>query len=69
MASNKSKKTDLSTLDDAALASRTAAEVETMQRAVFSHSIAAIENPMSIRTQRRNVARLLTEKSARKNKA
>lgn len=69
MAAKKTKKLDLSSLDDSALASRIAAEKADLKRSTFSHAIAAIENPMSLRTQRRNIAKLLTEQTARKNKA
>jgi large subunit ribosomal protein L29 len=69
MAAKNTKKTDLSSLDDAALASRIVAEKADLQRSTFSHAIAAIENPMSLRVQRRGIAQLLTEQTARKNKA
>lgn len=57
---------ELQGLDEAALADRIKAEKEQLLRATFTHAVTAIENPLSLRTQRRNVARLLTEQSARK---
>ncbi len=65
----KTKVNDWKGLDDAALATRVSAEREQLQKATFAHAVTAIENPLSLRTKRRNVARLLTEQSARKNKA
>lgn len=62
----KTTKKDLQGLDDAALATRIKAEKEQLQKATFAHAVTAIENPLSLRIQRRNIARLLTEKNARK---
>ena len=62
----KTTKKDLQSLDNAALDTRIKAEKEQLQKATFAHSVTAIENPLALRTQRRNIARLLTEKKSRK---
>jgi large subunit ribosomal protein L29 len=41
-------------------------EREGLQRTKFAHAISTIENPIKIRTNRRLIARLLTELTARK---
>ena len=57
---------DLQGLDNAGLATRLKAEREQLQKATFAHAVTAIENPLSLRTQRRNIARLLTAKNTHK---
>ncbi|MCS6933723.1 MAG: 50S ribosomal protein L29 [Chitinophagales bacterium] len=46
-------------------------EREELRRMVFNHSVTPLDNPLAIRTKRRNIARMLTELNKRKkeNKA
>jgi large subunit ribosomal protein L29 len=42
-------------------------EKEALAKMKFNHGVAGTENPMQLREQRRNVARLLTELNAKNN--
>jgi len=50
------------------LKSKIAEDKAELQRMDFGHNVTPLDNPLSIRTKRRNVARLLTELNKR-NKA
>lgn len=50
------------------LHAKIAEDKATLQRLSFNHNVTPLDNPLSIRATRRNVARLLTEKNKR-NKA
>ncbi len=51
--------------DDAALANNIADEELQMKKLQFSHAVNPIENPLSIRTLRRRIARMKTEQTKR----
>ncbi len=58
----KSKNTeDYRSLSDEALVDRMNAEVDRLNKLKFSHAVHPIENPMAIRTVRREIAQLKTE--------
>jgi large subunit ribosomal protein L29 len=42
-------------------------EKEALAKMKFNHGVAGTENPMQLREQRRNIARLLTELNAKNN--
>lgn len=47
------------------LKGRIAEEKASLESLSFSHTVAPLDNPMSIRATRRNIARLMTELNAR----
>lgn len=49
------------------LKEQVAQERERLLRLKFAHAISPIENPLRIRTSRKEIARLLTELSAKSN--
>lgn len=51
--------------DDAALANNIADEELQMKKLQFSHAVNPIENPLTIRTLRRRIARMKTELTKR----
>ncbi|MCB0697655.1 MAG: 50S ribosomal protein L29 [Chitinophagaceae bacterium] len=61
----KSKVDDLRSLDDQALTNRISEEQLQLKRTKFSHAVNPIENPLSIRSMRRTIARLKTEQRRR----
>lgn len=61
----KSKGNDLSSLDDQALADKIAEEQVRLKKMQFGHAVNPIENPLSIRHLRRDIARLITEQRRR----
>ena len=66
MASRKNiKADDYRSLDTEALVARIADEEMRQKRTKFSHAVNPIENPLVIREQRRQLARLKTEKRKR----
>jgi len=65
----KKVKDEVAKLDDAALNDRITAERMSLTKTVFAHAVTPLDNPMSIRIQRRSIAKLLTEVSSRKAKA
>lgn len=48
------------------LKSKIAEDMAELQRMTFGHNVTPLDNPLSIRAKRRNVARLLTEMNKRK---
>lgn len=54
-------------LDDQQLADQIAEEEVRMKKTQFSHAVNPIENPLTIRTMRRNIARMKTEANKRKS--
>ena len=61
----KAKTEDYRTLDDQTLAGKISEDEVRMKKLHFSHSVNPIENPLSIRTLRRNIARMKTEQRRR----
>ncbi len=51
------------------LVAKVAADTTELKRLEFNHAVTPLDNPMSIRIQRRSIAKLLTEVSSRKAKA
>ena len=62
---NKAKVEDYRTLDDQTLTGRISEDEMRMKKLQFNHSVNPIENPLSIRQLRRNIARLKTEQRRR----
>lgn len=62
---NKAKTDDYRSMDDQALANRIQDEELQLKKTQFSHAVNPIENPLSIRGMRRNIARLKTEQTKR----
>lgn len=62
------KNSDIKALSVEELVEKLAAEKETLRKLKFAHAVSPIENPMQIRTQKKLIARLSTELTA-KNKA
>ncbi len=50
-----------SSLDNAALNEKISDEQMRLKKTKFSHAVNPIENPLSIKTQRREIARMKTE--------
>ena len=66
MAKKNTKKTDdYRSMDNEALASMITSEELRLKRTQFSHAVNPIENPLSIKEQRRQIARLKTEQRKR----
>ena len=63
--SKKAKVDDYRSLDDQSLNNTIADEEVRMQKVLFSHAVNPIENPLSIKAQRRDIARLKTEQRKR----
>jgi len=61
----KAKVEDYRSLDDQALEARISDEEVRLKKLHFSHAVNPIENPLSIRQLRRNLARLKTEQHRR----
>ncbi len=61
-------KLEVKNLSETDLEHKLADEQAMLTKLKFSHAVSQIENPMTIRKSRRNVARLLTELNARANK-
>ncbi len=59
------KNKEIKTLSVDDLQQQVAQEREALDRLKFAHAISPIENPMRIRTSRKQIARLMTEISAR----
>lgn len=62
----KAKTTDYRSLDGQGLADKIAETELQLSRLKFSHAVNPIENPLSIRSLRREIAQLKTEQSKRK---
>ena len=60
-----SKVDDYRSLDDQALSAKISDEEVRMKKMHFSHAVNPIENPLTIRQLRRNIARLKTEQRKR----
>lgn len=56
---------DIEAIDDKDLIARIAADKVALGKIQFSHSATAIENPMNIRTKRRDIARMETHLNGR----
>ena len=61
----KAKVEDYRSLDNEALAQKISDEQMRLKKTKFSHAVNPIENPLSIKTQRRAIARLKTEQRKR----
>jgi large subunit ribosomal protein L29 len=60
-------KIDLKTLTVEELHNKVAEDRALIEKLHFSHAVSQIENPMSIRTTRRQIARMMTEINNRTN--
>lgn len=65
MAKAKKKVDDLTSLNDQALVEKINEEEMQLKRLKFSHAVNPIENPLSIRQLRRELARMKTEQRRR----
>ena len=65
MANTKKAKDDYRSLDNEALNDKISDEQLRLKKTRFSHAVNPIENPLSIKTQRRQIARLKTEQRKR----
>lgn len=65
MAKAKQARDDYRSLDNEALNARINDEEMQLKRTKFSHTVNPIENPLAIKAQRRNIARLKTEQRKR----
>jgi len=63
------KKSVISELSNEELMERIAEERLKMTKMSLGHAVSPMESPILLRTNRKTIARLLTEQSARKNKA
>jgi large subunit ribosomal protein L29 len=59
------KNSEIKALTVAELNEKIASEKEAMRKIKFAHQVSAIENPMKIRENRRLIARLKTELTAK----
>ncbi|MFI5195768.1 MAG: 50S ribosomal protein L29 [Chitinophagales bacterium] len=59
------KNDDYRSLDNEALNEKVSDEQMRLKKTRFSHAVNPIENPLSIKIQRRNIARLKTEQRKR----
>jgi large subunit ribosomal protein L29 len=62
------KQSVIKEFNDGELNERFAVETASLSKMNMNHAISPLENPLIIRTTRRNVARLATEINKRKNK-
>ena len=70
MGANKGiQKKDIDALADKDLADKIKADKLALGKIEFSHAVSSSENPMNIRTKRRDIARMLTNLNARKTTA
>jgi large subunit ribosomal protein L29 len=58
-------KLNVKALSNADLQTHIAEDKALLKRLEFNHKVSQIENPMSIRTTRRNIARYMTELNSR----
>lgn len=63
------KKQDLTQHTEADLQDRLAQNRDELAKLRFNHSIAGLENPNVLRLKKREIARVMTELTLRKNKA
>ncbi|MEO1055045.1 MAG: 50S ribosomal protein L29 [Bacteroidota bacterium] len=61
------KASEIKRLTTEELEQKAISEIATYQKLKFAHAVSPIENPSSIKEQRRLVARLKTELTSRKN--
>jgi large subunit ribosomal protein L29 len=61
----KAKVDDYRSLDNEALVQKIGDEEMRLKRTKFTHAVNPIENPLSIKTQRRAIARMKTEQRKR----
>ena len=62
------KNTDIKALSLAELKEKIGSEQETLRKLKFAHQVSAIENPMKMKENRKLIARLKTELTAKENK-
>ncbi|MFN7690809.1 MAG: 50S ribosomal protein L29 [Bacteroidota bacterium] len=62
------KQSVIKEFNDGELNERYTAELASLSKMKMNHAISPLENPLIIRTTRKNVARLATEITKRKNK-
>jgi large subunit ribosomal protein L29 len=62
------KQSVIKEFNDSELNERYTAELASLSKMKMNHAISPLENPLIIRTTRKNVARLATEITKRKNK-
>jgi len=62
------KQSVIKEFNDGELNERYTAELASLSKMKMNHAISTLENPLIIRTTRKNVARLATEITKRKNK-
>ncbi len=67
--SKQTKGEDFRSLSDEALSDKINEETFSLKKMKFSHAVNPIENPMAIRSIRKNIARLKTEQTKRSNQA
>jgi large subunit ribosomal protein L29 len=60
---------EIKKLSDSELKEKIVSEETLLTRLKLQHGVSPIENPMRVRAQRKFIARLLTEASARKKKS
>ena len=58
-------KKEIAGLEAAALNERIKSEKQSLKQMVISHAVTTLDNPLSIRAQRRSVAKLLTAQNAK----
>ena len=63
------KTQEIKALTTEELKGRIAEEKKAVDALKFNHSLSPLDNPMSIRAKRRDVARMLTELAARESQA
>lgn len=63
------KMEEITQMSDTDLQDRIATAQQDLGKVRFNHTIAGLENPNVIREMKKDIARLMTELSARKNKA
>jgi large subunit ribosomal protein L29 len=67
MGANKALKIkDLANLSDSDLAAKIAEAKADLTKTTFTHAIASLENPLILRSKRRDIAKMMTQLNARK---
>jgi large subunit ribosomal protein L29 len=57
---------DVEGLNDKDLIAKIAQEKQALNKMEFTHAVSSSENPMNIRTKRRDIARMITHLNSRK---
>lgn len=57
---------DIEGLSDKDLIARIAQEKQALGKVTFAHAVSSSENPLNIRTKRRDIARMITHLNSRK---